>query len=272
MQYIDCKKYAQEILDEVKAIPDKKKLVIISVGEDEASKVYVKGKLKDAEYCGIPTEHIQIKDTIFSNLRLMEAIQENNDDDDVAGIIVQLPLPKHYGDINYCDLIVPWKDVDGLSSDSYFEPCTPLGIMYLLEKEIGDLTGKNALVIGRSELVGKPLAKMLLDKDCTVTVAHSKTQVENLHHHLLYADIIISAVGKPNLIDLKMCEFSDIVVDVGINRDEDGNLCGDCYNFKINHLSVLQEHTKVTPVPGGVGLLTRAMLMRNVALASEERY
>ena len=266
MKYINCKQYAQAILDEVKDIPNKKGLVIITVGDDEASKSYVKGKIKDCEYCGIPVEHIKIEDSELASARLMATIQKYNQDDDVAGIIVQLPLPDHFGDINYCNLIVPWKDVDGLGDDSYFEPCTPMGIMYLLDQELGDLTGKSALVVGRSDLVGKPLAKMLLDKDCTVTVAHSKTFDGDLQRGLRYADIVISAVGEANLIDLKMCEFADIVVDVGINRDANGKLVGDCYNFNEGH-----EYWKapsVTPVPGGVGLLTRAMLMKNVADAS----
>lgn len=267
MQYVDCKRYAQEILDEVKAIPDKKGLVIITVGEDEASKSYVKGKMKDCEYCGIPVEHVKIEDSPFASARLLTTIQKYNEDNNTAGIIVQLPLPKHMGDLNFCEAIVPWKDVDGLASDSYFEPCTPKGIVYLLEKELGDLTGKSALVIGRSDLVGKPLAKMLLDKNCTVTVAHSKSSDGDIDKAIAWTDIIISAVGKPNLIDLKYCDRAEMVVDVGINRSANGKLVGDCYNFEKYHHYF--GKLKVTPVPGGVGLLTRAMLMKNVAEASK---
>lgn len=266
MKYVDCKKYAQDILDKVKAAPRKKKLAIITVGEDEASKSYVKGKMKDCEYCGISVEHIKLEDNENAKHELIYNIIRKNRDVSVAGIIVQLPLPNWMGDSKkYTDMIEPHKDVDGFRKDSPFKPCTPKGIMYLLEKELGDLTGLNALVIGRSDIVGKPLAKMLLDKDCTVTVAHSKTDRYWLLRHLHDASIVISAVGKPEFLDLGDCWDGEIVVDVGINRDENGKLCGDCCEFDEEDSPML----KVTPVPGGVGLLTRAMLMQNVLEASE---
>jgi methylenetetrahydrofolate dehydrogenase (NADP+)/methenyltetrahydrofolate cyclohydrolase len=167
-------------------------------------------------------------------------------------------------DVEYWELISPKKDVDGLTSDSCFQPCTPKGIVYLLEKELGDLTGKSALIIGRSKLVGRPLANMLLDKDCTVTVAHSKSTEWDVTQTLLHTDIVVSAVGKPNFLNLNTC-FSEIVVDVGINRDANGKLCGDCYEDYEEPCSGLL----VTPVPNGVGLLTRAMLMKNVAEVSQ---
>ena len=265
MQYVDCKKYAQEILDEVKSIPNKGKLVIITVGDDPASKVYVKGKIKDCEYCGIPVEHVKIEDDHNAKDGLLEAICRNNDDDEVVGIIVQLPLPKSFDDnINYCELIEPSKDVDGLSSQSFFEPCTPKGIVHLMKKELGDLEGLDVLIIGRSNLVGKPLARMLTDEDCTVTLAHSKT--EGLYRYMNGADVIVSAVGKPKKFDLFWCWNAEMVIDVGINRDENGKLCGDFYTKGVEY-----DYMKVTPVPNGVGLLTRAMLMKNVAEASQER-
>lgn len=266
MKYIDCKKYAQEILDKVKEAPFKKKLVIITVGEDEASKSYVKGKMKDAEYCGIPVEHIKIEDTERAGTKLKNCIIRKNIDFRVAGIIVQLPLPEHMGDsTQYTDLIVPHKDVDGLGLDSLFNPCTPKGIMHLLNNEIDDLEGLNVLVIGRSDLVGKPLAQMLLDANCTVTVAHSKTPKHSLELFCKSADIVICAVGKPGLLNLDYyyC-WGTTVIDVGINRDENGKLCGDCCGFSDNDY----DGISVTPVPGGVGLLTRAMLMQNVLEAS----
>lgn len=266
MQYVDCKKYAQEILDEVKAIPNKGKLVIITVGDDNASKVYVKGKMKDCEYCGIPVEHIKIEDTWSASVELMETIHKNNEDNEVAGIIVQLPLPKHLGDdMLYCQAVVPWKDVDGLTSDSWFQPCTPKGIVHLMKKELGDLTGLDVLIIGRSNLVGKPLARMLTDEDCTVTLAHSKTK--NLYRHMNYADIVVSAIGKAKEFSLYDCRYVEMIVDVGINRDENNRLCGDFLCFEDNG----REFPKVTPVPNGVGLLTRAMLMKNVAEASQRK-
>ena len=259
MKYIDCKQYAQEILDRVKDAPYKDTLAIITVGDDRASESYVKGKIKDAEYCGIKVKHIKIEDTFEAPFKLRRFIDIENENLNVAGIIVQLPLPKWMGDPSqYTDLIDPAKDVDGLVRNSYFQPCTPKGIMYLLKNELGDLEGKSALVIGRSNLVGKPLAQMLLDANCTVTVAHSKTPKLLLEDICYSVDIVVCAVGKPNFLDLKHC--NGIVVDVGINRDENGKLCGDCYGFD----DKLFDWVSVTPVPGGVGLLTRAMLMQNV--------
>lgn len=257
MQYIDCKKYANEILEQVKNTPDKKKLVILTVGNDPASQSYVKGKIKDCEYCGIPYNHIHVKDTLSADSELFTHINCMNADDTVGGIIVQLPLPDGMDEKFYTDMVLTTKDVDGFKANSPFKPCTPEGIMYILEKELGDLTGLNALVIGRGKLVGEPIAKMLLDANCTVTVAHSKTK--NLDS-LLDADIIISAVGKPHFIDLQKCG-ARIVIDVGVNRDENGKLCGDCYNFDADN----DNDMKVTPVPCGIGLMTRAMLMKHVA-------
>ena len=252
MQYIDCKKYANEILDEVKAVPNKKTLTILTVGDDPASLSYVKGKIKDCEYCGIPYKHIKcLKNELEWN------IHAANNDDSVGGIIVQLPLPKGMDEKFYTDMVLVTKDVDGFKQNSPFKPCTPEGIMYILEKELGDLTGKRALVIGRGKLVGEPIAKMLLDANCTVTVAHSKTA--DLHWELQNAEIVISAVGKSNTVDLGYCWNAEVVIDVGVSRDENGKLCGDCYNFMDTG-----DGTNVTPVPGGIGLMTRAMLMKHM--------
>lgn len=261
MQYIDCKKYANEILEEVKTVPNKKKLLILTVGDNPASKSYVKGKIKDCEYCGVPYEHIIIKDDEYAAGILDYHIFRGNRDYDVGGIIVQLPLPKSLIEEYFVSKVHPHKDVDGFVEDSFFQPCTPEGIMHILEKEIGDLTGLNALVIGRGKLVGEPITKMLLDANCTVTVAHSKTK--NLDYMLPNYDIIISAAGKPKLVNLEMCN-AKVVIDVGVNRDENGKLCGDCYNFRTDYC----HGTKVTPVPGGIGLMTRAMLMKHVAETS----
>jgi methylenetetrahydrofolate dehydrogenase (NADP+)/methenyltetrahydrofolate cyclohydrolase len=264
MKYIDCAKYAQEILDEVRAVPVKGKLVIITVGDDPASQVYVKGKIRDCEYCGIPVEHVKIQDSPVAGAELTQIITENNINPEVAGIIVQLPLPGSLNSKNYCEMIYPEKDVDGLGSDECFQPCTPKGIVHLLKKEQGDLTGKNVLIIGRSALVGKPLAKMLTDEDCTVTLAHSKTNEVFLRNNMALCDIVVSAVGQAKVFRLRDCWLADVVVDVGINRDEDGKLCGDFCGF----MEDSHEDMRVTPVPRGVGLLTRAMLMKNVAEAS----
>lgn len=253
MQYIDCQKYAQEILDEVKAIPNKKKLVIFTAGDNPASLSYVKGKIKDCEYCGIPYEHI----TVQTPDELATLIKRKCMTSTTGGIIIQLPLPDGWDEEYFTNLVPPIMDVDGFVKDSHFKPCTPEGIMYLLKKELGDLTGKTALVVGRGKLVGKPIVQMLLDEDCTVTVAHSKTK--NLWKHLANVDIVISAVGKPKSVNLGVCWNAEVVVDVGVNRDENGKLCGDCYNFDPDDC-----YPNVTPVPKGIGLLTRAMLMKHM--------
>lgn len=261
MHYVDCKKYANEILEEVKSIPDKKSLLILTVGDDPASLSYVKGKIKDCQYCDIPYKHIKcVDDTLAWNIHM------GNCNDDVGGIIVQLPLPKGMDEKFYTDQVLITKDVDGFKRNSPYKPCTPEGIMYILEKEIGDLTGKRALVIGRGKLVGEPIAKMLLDADCTVTVAHSKTK--DLNWELQNAEIIISAVGRPNTVDLGWCWNADIVIDVGVSRDENGKLCGDCYNFDPD----VGGNMKVTSVPGGIGLMTRAMLMKHVGNTSRKSF
>lgn len=253
MQYINCKQYSQEILDKVKDIPLKKELWILTMGNDPASQSYVKGKIKDCEYCGIPYSHIKCN----NEAALRSFIYAGNSNNHVNGIIVQLPLPKGIDSDLFTDLVTITKDVDGFRENSMFQPCTPEGIIYILEKELGNLSGKRALIIGRGELVGKPLAAMLLDKNCTITVAHSKTT--NLDELLEHNDIIVSAVGKPNTVDLSKCK-AEIVIDVGVNRNEEGKLCGDCYNFQDTG-----DGMKVTPVPNGIGLMTRAMLMAHVA-------
>ena len=262
MQYIDCQKYAQEILDEVKAIPNKKTLVIITVGDDMASKSYVKGKIADCDYCGVPVTHIQFDASSSTPYDVLKHITACNLNPKVGGIIVQLPLPKGWDEEYLTNAIDVNKDVDGFRVGSKFKPCTPEGIMYVLEKELGDLTGMNALVIGRGKLVGKPVAQMLLDADCTVTVAHSKTKY--LCEAIEYSDIIVSAVGKANTVDLEQCWKAKAVIDVGVNRNANGKLCGDCYNF-----GEVYRDVKVTPVPKGIGLMTRAMLMKHMGEVSK---
>lgn len=259
MQYIDCKKYADEILEQVKEAPNKKALTIITVGDNPASLSYVKGKIKDCEYCGIPYNYVKIAETEFAKCELYNEIEQANNDCEVSGIIIQMPLPESVNDKRFVNKIRLDKDVDGFKDNSPFLPCTPEGIMYILKKELGDLTGKTALVIGRGKLVGEPIAKMLLDEDCTVTIAHSKTK--NLSYMLAnHWNIVITATGKTNLVDLCMCN-ADVVIDAGVSRNENGKLCGDCYNFDDKHY----RNMKVTSVPGGVGLMTRAMLMKHVA-------
>lgn len=253
MEYINCKAIAQEILDEVKCANTPKGLLIIAVGNNPASESYIKGKVKDCEYCGIPCDIIRPA----TQEELYETILTANMDSSIGGIIVQLPLPAGWDEDFYTSLVSRDKDVDGFRSDSAFAPCTPEGIMHILHKEIGDLAGKDVLVIGRGKLVGEPIVKMLVNEDCTVTIAHSKT--EHLPFHVQNAEIIISATGRWGLVDLLDCKDADAVIDAGVSRDNNKKLRGDCYNFFEEEGTV-----KVTPVPGGVGLLTRAMLMKHM--------
>lgn len=262
MKYINCEKYAQEILEEAKKQNYDKYFAIVSVGDNPASQSYIKGKIKDCEYCGIPYIHKHF-DYDTPEREVADALWQMQSNRDISSIILQMPIPKNY-DENYLLNIIPfWKDVDGFRQDSKFKPCTPEGIVYLLKKELGDLTGKTALIIGRGKLVGRPLFDMLLDENCTVTMAHSKTgDIEGLTQWGF--DIIVCAVGKPNFLNLQLCN-AQIVVDVGVNRDENGKLCGDCFGFSKNW----RTDMKVTPVPKGIGLMTRAMLIRHIQEASK---
>lgn len=254
MTYIDCKKYADEIIEQVAQIPNKKKaLMVLTAGDDPASAAYMKGKENDCKRCGIPFNKITVK----NQQELMFWVSVLNCSEDVGGILIQLPLPEGFDADAAINAVLPTKDVDGFRPDSPFLPCTPEGIMYILDKEFGGkLSGRSVLLIGKGKLVGKPLIPLLLDRGCTLTIAHSKTEdlelEMNLHHN-----IVISAVGKPKLVNLFYTNAL-VVIDAGINRGEDGKLCGDCWNFRERDIQ------RVTPVPGGVGLMTRAMLMKHM--------
>jgi methylenetetrahydrofolate dehydrogenase (NADP+)/methenyltetrahydrofolate cyclohydrolase len=250
---IDCKKYADEIIEKVSQIPNKKKLVILTAGDNPASASYMKGKMKDCERCGVPCEQIRV----VTEQELLNMIHLMNWNDDVGGIIVQLPLPEGWDEDFAVNSVRIEKDVDGFRKDSKFLPCTPEGILYILEKELGDLTGKSALLIGKGKLIGRPMMELLLDRGCTLTIAHSRTEsLETLLGQ--YHDIVITGVGKPYLIDLFEIN-ARVVIDAGVNRDKFGKLCGDCYNF-----TYFLPDMKVTPVPNGIGLMTRAMLMKHM--------
>lgn len=260
---MDGKKVAAEIEAEIKqAIIDEglhPKLLIVTDGQDPASKVYIHNKVKAAERCGITP--IVMSTEEMSPFDIVEYYP------DFDGVIVQLPMQNKF-DADYLIGEIPYKkDVDGLKVDSYhfgyFEPCTPLGIIRLLDYYDIPIAGRNAVVVGRSDLVGKPLARMLMDRDATVTVCHSKTDF--LPSHTRHADIVISAVGKPNLITEDMVTPDVVVVDVGINR-VDGKLCGDVDYDKVSKLA-----SHITPVPGGVGPMTVAMLMENTLYAARMR-
>ena len=252
-EYIKSRK--EEIKQEVAKMNKKPTLAIVQLNEDEASKAYVKGKLKDAAELGIDAKLIKLP-VETSEKALLKVMEKLNKDKKLDGFIVQMPLPKQINEETIKLAVSPSKDVDGFHPLSELNPCTPQGIMNYLKSEGATFLGKNAVVIGRSNIVGKPMAKLLLRESCNVTVLHSKTSKEDMARYLKYADIVVVAVGKKHLIT-KEFEFkkSAILVDVGINRDEEG-LHGD---IEPNLPVALQ-----TPVPGGVGLLTRLALMENL--------
>lgn len=241
-------------------------LAVIMVGDDEASKVYVRNKHKICLELGIKSFEVSLPEDT-TRRALLDEIDKLNKDKNVNGILLQLPLPKHLKqyELEMLSKISPEKDVDGfnpvntgLVSNGNFliAPCTPLGIIKMLELENINLTGMHAVIIGRSNIVGKPMAQLLLSKDCTVTVCHSKT--ENLKDIVKTADIIVAAVGKPKFITADMVKKDAIVIDVGINR-VNGKLIGD-----VDFDNVKDIASCITPVPGGCGLLTTATLMFNV--------
>lgn len=230
-------------------------LAIIQVGDNQASNSYVKGKLKDCEELGIEVHHFKCDDKIsqeeLNNIILCSSMHPR-----INGAIVQLPVPNHLVVNN--KLITANKDVDGFRDDSNFIPCTPLGIWMFLKDRGVELEGKNVVVIGRSDIVGKPMAKLMLEEDATVTICHSKTK--DISMYTKNADIIIVAVGILKFITRDMIgNTRPIVIDVGINRNEEGKLCGDC-----DYANLLDVCEYVSPVPNGVGLLTRLALMTNV--------
>ena len=252
-EYVAFRK--SEIKEYIAGLELKPHLVIIQVNEDVASNAYVKGKLKDANELGIIAELIKLPlDTQEKDL--LELIDSLNNNDDVDGFIVQMPLPKQIDEEKVKEAISPAKDVDGFHPLSVLNPCTPQGIIDYLHFEKVDFVGKNALVIGRSNIVGKPMAKLLLKEHCNVTVVHSRTSKEDMHFYVKHADIVVIAIGRQGYLD-NTYEYKDnaIIVDVGISRDETG-LHGDA----LPNLPVKLQ----TPVPGGVGLLTRLSLLENL--------
>ena len=243
-------------------------LVVIQVGEDPASVVYVRQKEKMAANMGFNFKHIKLGENV-SQEELLETIDKLNDDDSVDGILVQMPVPKHIDPKVVQNAISPYKDVDGLTdynmgrlmhNEESLVPCTPKGIMDLLSYYKIDVTGKNVVIVGRSDLVGKPLMALMINNNATVTLCHSKTG--SLKSHTKKADILIAAVGKPGLIKADDIRRGTVVVDVGINRMEDGSLVGD-----VDFESVKDKVSYITPVPGGVGQMTVAELGYNTYLA-----
>lgn len=242
----------EQFKDRIAAIGDAPKLAIIQVGNVEASNRYIKNKVKDCEEVGIIADVYQYPEDI-TEIELCENIKLDQPHYD--GVIVQLPLPPHIREKAVVAAINPLKDVDGFHPDSPYSPATPSGIMKYLRACEFDLTGKDVVIIGRSNIVGKPLARMMTDADATVTLCHSKSK---LSKHIYDCDLIVTAVGKAGFLNCYPIHVP--VIDVGINFNENGKLCGDCFNT---------ECRDVTPVPGGVGLLTRCALLDNVIHAKE---
>ena len=244
-------------------------LAVIIVGEDPASKVYVSNKKKACEALGIISEEYALPEST-TNEELLALINELNRKPSINGILCQLPLTKHLDEKLIINSIDPNKDVDAfhpfnvgkiMIGDFHFLPCTPAGVMEMLEYEGIDVTGKNCVVIGRSNIVGKPMNMLLLHKNGTVTVCHSKTK--NLAEICKKADILVAAVGRPNFVTADMVKPDAVVIDVGINR-VDGKLCGD-----VDFENVSKIASAITPVPGGVGPMTIAMLMQNTLTAAK---
>lgn len=234
-------------------------LCIISVGENPASQAYIKGKMKDSAEVGFNVVHVSLPEDVTQK-ELDDVIFEKNKDDNINGILVQLPIPKHLSSERVNEILDPNKDVDGFVPDSKFVCCTPKGIMDYLLSEGFEFKNKKAVVMGRSHIVGAPMARLLRDKGSLVNVIHSQTSEEDRIKWLKDAELIVVAVGKMNILNSSYeLNPNAYVVDVGINRDENGKLHGDCEpNLKVK----LQ-----TPVPGGVGLLTRLALLENLLLA-----
>ena len=277
-QAIDCKAIREKILNEVKeevaTLPTQPHLAVVIVGDDKASHTYVKNKEKTCEQVGIKSSVVMLREDI-PQIALDTVINQLNNDENVHGILLQLPLPKHLDEQQAIDLINQYKDVDGLTIanaglvalgrlDEAIIPCTPSGVIRMFD-EIGyDLEGKTVTIIGRSNLFGKPMAQLCLSRNATVKMCHSRTN--ELHNELDFQDVVISAIGKPKFLDNTHLSYNDVLVDVGINRDENGKLCGDIDIEDV--LSIEEEAPKYyTPVPGGIGTITTAMLMKNVIKA-----
>lgn len=286
---IDGKAFAAKIRAEVKEDSDKlisqkqvdPCLAVVLVGENPASKVYVGQKSKMAKECNIKTKDYKLDESTDQET-LLKLIEDLNNDNTVHGILVQLPLPKQIDERKVIDTIVVEKDVDGFHAINAgrlsiggdmlkraFIPCTPLGSLLLLKDQVDDLKGKNAVVVGRSNIVGKPMSQLLIEESCTVTIVHSKTK--DIETVCAQADVVVVAVGRPEMVDAKWLKEGAVVIDVGINRipitKEDGSegskIVGD-----VDFASASEKASKITPVPGGVGPMTIACLLRNTVTSA----
>lgn len=279
MQIIDGKLVSSYYKENLKALISSKRykitLAVILVGDNPASRVYVRNKTNECREVGIETKDFFLPSDISED-SLLEIIDSLNRDDEVDGILVQLPLPKHINEYNVLNAISPLKDVDGFHPENvgklvigkpFVEPCTPKGIIRLLEFYNIPIEGKRAVVLGRSNIVGKPMSLMLLHRNATVSICHSKTQ--NIQDITKEADILIVAIGKPKFVKANMVKKGAVVIDVGINRVEVGGnskLVGD-----VDFDEVKEVCSYITPVPGGVGPMTRAMLLENTYIVAVNR-
>ncbi|MCI6991753.1 MAG: bifunctional methylenetetrahydrofolate dehydrogenase/methenyltetrahydrofolate cyclohydrolase FolD [Clostridiales bacterium] len=264
-------KVKEQVKQEAKGLARKPGLAVIIVGNNPASRVYVNSKRKDCEECGFLSEEYALPEETTQQ-ELITLIQELNARQDIDGILCQLPLPDGIDEEAVLMAISPEKDVDGfhpmnmgglLVGKEGFLPCTPYGIMEILDAYGIDPKGKRCVVIGRSNIVGKPMALLLLQRHGTVTICHSRTQ--DLGEVCRTADILVAAVGKVNVVTSDMVKPGAVVIDVAMNRNEAGKLCGD-----VDYPAVKEVASAITPVPGGVGPMTRAMLMKNTLLASQK--
>ncbi|HFV7780091.1 TPA: bifunctional methylenetetrahydrofolate dehydrogenase/methenyltetrahydrofolate cyclohydrolase FolD [Staphylococcus aureus] len=270
-----AKDYRQGLQDQVEALKEKgftPKLSVILVGNDGASQSYVRSKKKAAEKIGMISEIVHLEETATEEEVLNELNRLNNDDS-VSGILVQVPLPKQVSEQKILEAINPEKDVDGFHpinigklyiDEQTFVPCTPLGIMEILKHADIDLEGKNAVVIGRSHIVGQPVSKLLLQKNASVTILHSRSK--DMASYLKDANVIVSAVGKPGLVTKDVVKEGAVIIDVGNTPDENGKLKGD-----VDYDAVKEIAGAITPVPGGVGPLTITMVLNNTLLAEKMR-
>lgn len=279
-QILDGKKLSLQLREEYKLAVEKlkekditPKLVVITVGEDPASKIYVGQKEKTAQYIGFDFEWLTLEQSI-TQAELHETIEGLNNDPKVTGMIVQFPLPKHLSQVAVTEVIRPDKDVDGfhpynmgkiVEGTGELYPCTPRGILRLLDRYNIDIKGKDVTVVGYSQIVGKPLSILLANMGSTVTITHLLTR--DLHQHLIEADVVMVAAGSPHLVKKEDLKDGAIVIDVGINRLDDGRLVGD-----VDYEGVFDKVSAITPVPGGVGPMTVAMLMEQTILCACIQY
>ena len=264
-----AEKVKEEVGAQVAAMEKKPGLAVVLVGDNPASRVYVNGKKKDCAQCGIYSEEYAIP-AETTQQELLDLVNTLNDREDIDGILVQLPLPRHLNEKEVLLAIRPDKDVDCfhpfnvgqlMIGESGFQPCTPAGVMEMLREYGVDPKGKECVVVGRSNIVGKPMGMLLLAAHGTVTICHSRTR--DLGEICRRADILVAAVGKRNIITADMVKEGAVVIDVAMNRNEAGKLCGD-----VDYPAVSEKASLITPVPGGVGPMTRAMLMVNTLEAA----